>query len=165
MTPIQIHCTVNGRERRILAEPCKTLLELLRDDTGLLSVKEGCGQGDCGACVVVMDGRAVNACLVLAAQAEGTTIVTVEGLADGDVLHPLQRHFVKRWAFQCGYCTPGMLMACYALLLANPEPSDAEVRVAIAGNLCRCTSYQGVVEATIAAARDLCMGEVESRPV
>lgn len=155
MTPIPIRLTVNGKEHRVLGEPCRTLLDVLREDLGLHGAKEGCGQGDCGACVVVMDGQAVNACLVLAAQADGASILTVEGLAGDQALHPLQKHFMDKWAFQCGFCTPGMLMSCCALLLRNPDPDEAEIREAISGNLCRCTSYQGVVEAVRAAAADL----------
>jgi carbon-monoxide dehydrogenase small subunit len=155
MASVELHLTVNGKALSLACEPCQTLLELLRDNLGLTGTKEGCGQGDCGACVVVMNGLAVNACLVFAAQAQGAEILTVEGLAQGDKLHPLQKEFAERWAFQCGFCTPGMLMSCYALLLHNPQPSEGEVRVAIEGNLCRCTSYQGVVEAVLAAAKQV----------
>jgi aerobic carbon-monoxide dehydrogenase small subunit len=155
MPRIEIGLIVNGTPRRLEAEPCRTLLSLLRDEMGLLSVKEGCGQGDCGACVVVMDGRAVNSCLVLAAQADGAKIVTLEGLAGEKGLHPLQRRFIDHWAFQCGFCTPGMIMSCYALLQTNPQPTDEEIREAIAGNLCRCTSYHNIVAAVQAAAADL----------
>ena len=159
MTPVSIHLTVNGREHTLASEPCRTLLSLLREDLGLTSVKEGCGQGDCGACVVILNGQAVNACLVFAAQAEGASILTVEGLAQDGALHPLQARFIERWAFQCGYCTPGMLMSCYALLQHNPDPDEGQIRDAIAGNLCRCTSYQGVVDAVQAAAADLRAGK------
>ena len=152
MVEIEIHLTVNGVPRTIQAEPCRTLLEILRDELDLTGAKEGCGAGDCGACVVLMDGQAVNACLVLVAQAEGAEILTVEGLAQDGRLHPLQRYFAEKWALQCGFCTPGMLMSCYALLLNNPKPNQDEIREAIAGNLCRCGSYHGVVEAVLAAA-------------
>lgn len=155
MTPIQIQLIVNGKKHRVLSEPCRTLLDLLREDLSLHGAKEGCGQGDCGACVVLMDEQPVNACLVLAAQADGASILTVEGLARDQALHPLQKHFMDQWAFQCGFCTPGMLMSCYALLLHNPDPGEAEIREAVSGNLCRCTSYQSVVEAVRAAAAEL----------
>jgi aerobic carbon-monoxide dehydrogenase small subunit len=150
MVEIEIHLTVNGVRRTVQAEPCRTLLEILRDELNLTGTKEGCGAGDCGACVVLMDGQAVNACLVLAAQVEGVKITTVEGLAQDDILHPLQHYFAEKWAFQCGFCTPGMLMSCYALLLNNPHPSQDEILDAIAGNLCRCGCYQSVVEAVLA---------------
>jgi len=153
MSDIELHLVVNGAPCTVQAEPCLTLLEILRDKLGLTGTKEGCGAGDCGACVVLMDGQAVNACLVLAAQAQGAHIITVEGLAQEGNLHPLQQAFVDKWALQCGFCTPGMLMSCYALLLGNPDPSPEEIREAIAGNLCRCGTYQSVVEAVLSAAR------------
>lgn len=149
----EIHLTVNGIARTVSTEPCRTLLDLLRNEFGLTGTKEGCGAGDCGACVVIMDGSAVNSCLVLAAQAEGAQIITIEGLARNGILHPLQQFFAEKWALQCGFCTPGMLMSCYALLLHNPHPSPAEIRDATAGNLCRCGSYQSVVEAVLATAK------------
>jgi carbon-monoxide dehydrogenase small subunit len=152
MPEIELHLTVNGQPRIILVEPCSTLLDVLRDKLELTGTKQACGAGDCGACVVVMDGQAVNSCLVLAAQAEGTEIITVEGLALDGVLHPLQRHFAEKWALQCGFCTPGMLLSCYALLLHNPHPTPDEIRRTIAGNLCRCGTYQSVVEAVLATA-------------
>lgn len=153
MTPVSIHLTVNGREHTLASEPCRTLLSLLREDLGLTSVKEGCGQGDCGACVVILDGQAVNACLVFAAQAEGASILTVEGLAQDGALHPLQARFIERWAFQCGYCTPGMLMTAKEHLDRHPDGgTDEEIREAIAGVLCRCTGYQQIIESIRAAA-------------
>ena len=153
MAEIEIHLTVNHLSRTVKAEPCCTLLEFLRDKLGLTGTKEGCGAGDCGACVVIMDGQAVNACLVLAAQAEGTHVITVEGLAQDGRLHPFQQYFAEKWALQCGFCTPGMLMSCYALLLNNPDPAPDEIREAIAGNLCRCGTYQSVVEAVLATVK------------
>jgi carbon-monoxide dehydrogenase small subunit len=150
MDEIEIHLAVNGIPRTLLTAPGCTLLEILRDKLGLTGTKEGCGAGDCGACVVLMDGQAVNACLVLAAQAEGTQVITVEGLAPDGNLHPLQTYFAEKWALQCGFCTPGMLMSCYALLLNNPNPTQEEIRNAISGNLCRCGTYQSVVEAVLA---------------
>jgi carbon-monoxide dehydrogenase small subunit len=150
----EIAFRVNGKPETVDTEPCRTLMAVLRDDLGLTGTKEGCGKGDCGSCVVVVDGLAVNACLVYAAQAEGADITTIEGLASNGDLHPLQSRFIERWAFQCGFCTPGMLMTAYAFLNENPEPEPSEVRRAIAGNLCRCTNYRNIVEAVVAAAVD-----------
>jgi len=155
MTAINIKFTVNDNPVDVKTAPTRTLLSVLRDDLKLKGAKEACGQGDCGACVVLVDGEAVNSCLVLAAQAEGTHVMTVEGLASNDQLHPLQRHFIENWAFQCGYCTSGMLLAAYALLLKNPQPNPDEIRAAIAGNLCRCTGYHEIIEAVGEAAADL----------
>jgi carbon-monoxide dehydrogenase small subunit len=132
-----------------------TLLTALREVLGLTAAKEGCGQGDCGSCIVLMNGEPVNSCLVLAAEADGQVITTLEGIAEGGELHPLQREFAARWAFQCGYCTPGMLMSCFALLSRNEHPTEADVAEAIEGNLCRCTNYRPIVEATLAAAATL----------
>ncbi|PWB53933.1 MAG: (2Fe-2S)-binding protein [Anaerolineales bacterium] len=151
MPEIELHLVVNRQSLTVKVESGCTLLELLRDRLGLTGTKEGCGAGDCGACVVVMDGLAVNACLVLAAQAEGTVVITIEGLAQDDTLHPLQQQFADQWAMQCGFCTPGMLMSCYALLLTNPNPTAGQIREAISGNLCRCGSYQAIVKAVHAA--------------
>jgi carbon-monoxide dehydrogenase small subunit len=147
MTEIKVYLTVNARPVEVNTEPSRTLLSILRDDLKLKGAKEACGQGDCGACVVLMDGEAVNSCLVLAAQAEGAELLTVEGLATDGQLHPLQQHFIENWAFQCGYCTSGMLLSSYALLLINPNPNPDEIRAAIAGNLCRCTGYHEITEA------------------
>ena len=144
--------TVNNAAVEIETEPSRTLLSVLRDDLKLKGAKEACGQGDCGACVVLLDGKAVNACLVLAAQVEGKKIMTVEGLAANGQLHPLQQLFIDNWAFQCGYCTSGMLMSAYALLQNNPDPDPSEIRAAIAGNLCRCTGYHEIIEAVGEAA-------------
>jgi len=150
MNKINVTFTLNGEDRTVETEPHWTLLKILREDLELTSVKEGCSQGDCGACMVVMDGLAVNACLVLAPQVEGVKIITLEGLAENGELHPLQQKFIEKWAFQCGYCTPGMIMSCYALLLHNPDPTPDEVRTAISGNLCRCTGYQAIIDAVMA---------------
>lgn len=155
MTLQPVTLTVNGAQHTLTVEPCRTLLSELREDLGLLSVKEGCGQGDCGSCVVVLDGQAVNACLVLAAQTDGSQIVTLEGLAKSGELHPLQRRFAQEWAFQCGFCTSGMLMSAYALLLHNSHPSREEIATAIEGNLCRCTSYRAILDAVQGAAADV----------
>ena len=155
MKMIKVRFSVNGKAVEIETEPSRTLLSVLRDDLKLKGAKEACGQGDCGACVVLMDDEAVNSCLVLAAQVEGKQIMTVEGLASNGQLHPLQQHFIENWAFQCGYCTSGMLMSAHALLLKNPQPNPEEIRAAIAGNLCRCTGYHEIIEAVGDAAADL----------
>lgn len=149
---INVKFTVNNAAVEIETEPSRTLLSVLRDDLKLKGAKEACGQGDCGACVVLLDGKAVNACLVLAAQVEGKKIMTVEGLAANGQLHPLQQLFIDNWAFQCGYCTSGMLMSAYALLQNNPDPDPSEIQSAIAGNLCRCTGYHEIIEAVGEAA-------------
>ncbi|OGN93836.1 MAG: hypothetical protein A2Z71_05105 [Chloroflexi bacterium RBG_13_50_21] len=153
MSEFELHLTINGVLHVIQAEPCLTLLDILRDKLNLTGTKEGCGVGDCGACVVLINGQAVNACLVLAAQAEGKQVITVEGLAQDGNLHPLQQAFAEKWAFQCGFCTPGMLMSCYALLLNNPDPTPEDIRDAITGNLCRCGTYQSVVEAVLSTVK------------
>jgi carbon-monoxide dehydrogenase small subunit len=155
MNKIEVNFTANGVRKTLLTEPSRTLLEVLREDLELTGTKDGCSQGDCGACVVVMDGKAVNSCLILAPQAEDAMIITVEGLRGNGDLHPLQHRFVEKWAFQCGFCTPGMLMSAYALLLDNPDPSLDEVRTALEGNLCRCTGYRPIVDAVIHAAQDI----------
>ncbi len=152
MAEFIVRFQVNGQSVEIATEPSRTLLSVLRDDLKLKGAKEACGQGDCGACVVVMDGEAVNSCLVLAPQAEGAVVTTVEGLEMEGKLHPLQQNFIDKWAFQCGYCTAGMLMSAYALLLKNPDPTEDEIKAAIAGNLCRCTGYREITEAIAATA-------------
>ena len=145
MEEIEIQFNVNGTQRTVRTAPYRSLLQVLRDDLGLTGTKDGCSQGDCGACVVVMDDQAVNSCLVLAPQADGKRVITVEGLAvDGKLSH-LQEAFAEKWGLQCGFCTPGILMSSYALLQTNPEPSAEEIRRAIAGNLCRCTGYTPIV--------------------
>lgn len=147
--------TVNGKKRRVSVPPMKRLLDVLREDCGLTGTKEGCGEGECGACTVLVDGAPVNSCLVPAAHAAGTRIVTVEGLAKGPALSLLQRAFVERGGTQCGICTPGILVTAHALLARakGRVPSEDEVRVALAGNLCRCTGYQKIVDAVRAAAK------------
>jgi carbon-monoxide dehydrogenase small subunit len=150
----EIELTINGASHLLEAAPRRTLLAVLREDLRLTGTKEGCGKGDCGSCVVVMNGLAVNSCLVYAVQADGAELTTIEGLASGDELHPLQSQFADRWAFQCGFCTPGMLMTTYAFLERNPQPTPDEVRRAIAGNLCRCTNYRNIIEAVVAAATE-----------
>ena len=151
-----IQLTVNGQPHLVQVSGSATLLEILHDQLHLTGTKDGCGEGDCGACTVIMDGQAVKSCLVLAVQADGCQVTTVEGLAPAsDRPHPLQEAFVEAGAVQCGYCTPGMLMAAKALLDANPEPSRDEIRAALAGNLCRCTGYAKIVTAVEQAARQL----------
>ena len=155
MKPMTIELTVNGEVRRAEADPWKRLLDLLREDLRLTGTKEGCGEGECGACTVLLDGEPVNSCSFLALQAQGRRIVTVEGLAENEELHPLQRQFLAEGGVQCGFCTPGMLISAKALLDRNAAPSEDEIRIALSGNLCRCTGYQGIVRAVQAAAAEM----------
>jgi carbon-monoxide dehydrogenase small subunit len=152
---IRVSTVVNGDVTEYVCEPEETLLDVLRDRLGLTGAKEGCGTGDCGACSVILDGRLVCACLVLGAEAEGRAVETVEGMADGERLHPLQRKFIEHAALQCGVCTPGILIAAKALLEKNPDPTEEEIRFGLAGNLCRCTGYDKIVRAVADAARDM----------
>ena len=147
--------TINGEPTEFLCEPRQTLLEVLRDELNLKGTKEGCGTGDCGACSVMLDERISCACLVLAVEAEDRTIDTVEGMATGETLHPLQRQFLEHAALQCGICTPGFLMAGKALLDRNPNPEESEIRLALAGNLCRCTGYDKIIRAVQDAAEEM----------
>ncbi len=149
----QVQSTINGEAVEFLCESRQSLLEVLRDVLGMTGSKEGCLTGDCGACSVILDGRVVCSCLVLGAEAEGKTIQTVEGLAKGNTLHPLQQKFLEDAALQCGVCTPGFLVAAKALLDRNPSPTETEVRYALAGNLCRCTGYDKIVRAVLDAAK------------
>ena len=142
-----IHMKINDTKYKVDVEPNQTLVEVLRDQLGLTGTKVGCGEGDCGSCTVIMDGKPVTSCLVLAVEANGRDIVTIEGLETGQGLHPLQQAFVNKGAIQCGFCTPGMILSAISLLERNPEPDEAEIREAISGNLCRCTGYQKIVEA------------------
>jgi carbon-monoxide dehydrogenase small subunit len=151
----EIHLTVNNQPYRLSVLPWRTLLEVIREDLGLTGTKEGCGLGECGACTVLMDGRAVNSCLVLAAEADGKKITTIEGLADGDKLHPIQQAFVDHGGLQCGFCTPGMIMSAKALLDKNSTPTEEEIKQGIAGNLCRCTGYTKIIESIKAAAENM----------
>jgi carbon-monoxide dehydrogenase small subunit len=144
---------VNGESHEVLVEPDRTLLDVLRTDLGLTGTKTNCLDAECGVCTVLVDGLAVNACLYLALSAEGRAIMTIEGLARDGALHPLQQAFIDRGAVQCGYCIPGTILAAKAYLDEHPRPSEAEVREALAGNLCRCTGYQKIVEAVLDAAR------------
>ena len=151
----RVTATVNGDEVEFLCETQQTLLEVLRDELRLTGTKEGCGTGDCGACSVTLEGRLVCSCLVLGVEAQGKSVQTIEGMAGGAELHPLQRKFLEHAALQCGICTPGILIAARSLLERNPDPTEEEVRYWLAGNLCRCTGYQKIVEAVFDAAREM----------
>ena len=155
MSKYHISTTINGEPVEFLCEPQQTLLDVLRDDLQLTGSKEGCASGDCGACSVMLDGRLVCSCLVLGAEAEGCSVETIEGMAQGDELHPLQRKFLEHAALQCGICTPGFLVAAKALLDKNPDPTETEVRYWLAGNLCRCTGYDKIVRAVLDTAAEL----------
>ena len=155
MAGVHISTTINGDPVEYVCPADESLLDVLRDRLGLMGVKEGCGTGDCGACSITLDGQLVCSCLVLGAEAEGRSITTVEGMADGEKLHPLQQQFINNAALQCGICTPGFLVASKALLDRNPDPTEEEIRYALAGNLCRCTGYDKIVRAVQAAAKDL----------
>ena len=150
-----VTCTINGDDIEFLCDADESLLDALRDEVGITGAKEGCGTGDCGACSVILNGQLICACLAFAPEANGGTIETVEGMADGEKLHPLQTAFLEHAALQCGICTPGFLMAAKALLEKNPEPTETEVRYAIAGNLCRCTGYDKIVRAILSAATQM----------
>ena len=150
-----VDCTINGEATRFAVAPWRTLLDALRHELGLTGTKKGCDVGDCGACTVLVDGEPLNACLMLAVEAEGCAIETIEGLATSPgELHPLQRNFMRCGAAQCGFCTPGLLMMAKALLETNPHPSDAQIRFGLAGNICRCTGYTKIVEAVALTARE-----------
>ena len=148
-----VNLNVNGRDYPVEVKPHWTLLKVIREEIGLTGTKCGCAAGECGACTVLVDGKPILSCLTLAAQAEGRKITTIEGLADGAKLHPLQEAFVEHSAIQCGFCTPGMILSAKALLDENPDPTEKEVREAISTNLCRCTGYVKIVEAILAAAK------------
>ncbi len=152
---IPVVTTINGDTYEFLCEPQQTLLDVLRNELQLSGTKEGCSTGDCGACSVMFDGRLVTSCLVLAVEADGKTIETIEGMAKGDQLHPLQRAFLEHNGVQCGICTPGALIAARALLERNPDPTEAEVRYWLAGNLCRCTGYDKMIRSVLAAAKEM----------
>ncbi len=155
MSGVHVSTTVNGDPAEFVCQPGETLLDALRDRLGLTGSKEGCGTGDCGACSVTLDGRLVCSCLVLGAEAQGREVTTIEGLAEGDRLHPLQTQFIEHAALQCGICTPGFLVAAKVLLDREPNPSEEQIRYALAGNLCRCTGYDKIVRAVDAAAKDV----------
>jgi carbon-monoxide dehydrogenase small subunit len=150
-----VTATINGDHFEFVCDGEETLLDVLRNRLGLTGSKEGCGTGDCGACSVILDGRLVCSCLVLGAEAAGRSVTTIEGIADGDRLHPLQSKFLEHAALQCGICTPGFIVAAKALLEKNPEPSETEVRYWLAGNLCRCTGYDKIVRAVLDAAAEI----------
>ena len=154
-----VHLNVNGEGYDLEVEAHETSVDVIRGKVGLTGTKKGCDTGQCGACTVLMDGKAVNSCLVLAVEAHGKEIMTVEGLATDGHLHPLQETFVEMGAVQCGYCTPGMLLSAKALLDGNPHPTEREVKEAIAGNLCRCTGYVKIVKAILAAAEKISVGQ------
>jgi aerobic carbon-monoxide dehydrogenase small subunit len=158
MPQVRVSTTINGDKVDYLCEPDETLLDVLRNRLGLTGSKEGCGTGDCGACSVMLDGRVVCSCLVLGAEADGRKVGTVEGIADGDKLHPLQDKFIEFAALQCGVCTPGFIVAAKALLDRNPDPTETEIRFGLAGNLCRCTGYDKIVRAVQAAAAEMRKG-------
>jgi len=155
VTRVALHLTINGERHDVLAEPHRTLLDVLRADLGLTGTKENCLEAECGVCTVLLDGRAVNACILLAAQCQGRDVLTIEGLGRDGRLHPLQQAFIDHGAVQCGYCIPAMILSAKACLDEHPRPAEAEVREALAGNLCRCTGYQKIAEAVLAAAREL----------
>ncbi len=144
---LMIKVTVNDRLYELQVDPELRLVDLLRDELGLTGTKEGCGKGECGACTIIMNGKTVNSCMVLAFQADGSEILTIEGMGDGEELHPIQEAFIRQGAVQCGYCTPGMVLSAKAILDKNPNPSEEEIRKGISGNLCRCTGYQKIVDA------------------
>ena len=155
MSSILVSTIVNGDRREFVCDPNETLLDALRNRLAMTGTKEGCGTGDCGACSVTLNGRLVCSCLVLAAEAEGAEVGTIEGVADADRLHPLQEAFIDHAALQCGICTPGILVAAKALLERNPDPSDEEIRFWLAGNLCRCTGYDKIIKAVQSAAAQM----------
>ena len=150
-----VSTTINGDTVEYACQPDESLLDVLRNRLGLTGAKEGCGTGDCGACSVILDGRLTCSCLVLGAEMDGKSLQTIEGMADGATLHPLQKNFIDHAALQCGICTPGFLMAAQALLRKNPDPSEEEIRFGLAGNLCRCTGYDKIVRAVQATATEL----------
>lgn len=155
MSKIHVSATVNGEPVEFLCAPQQTVLDVLREQLQLTGSKEGCGSGDCGACSILVDDRLVCSCLMLGAEAEGKQILTIEGMADGDELHPLQKKFVEMAALQCGICTPGFLIASKSLLDRNPNPTETEVRYWLAGNLCRCTGYDKIVRAVMDVAAEM----------
>lgn len=152
---MKIRFTLNHNNVEAVIEPDLRLIDLLREKFNLTGTKEGCSIGECGACTVIMNGKAVNSCLVLAGQCDGAEILTIEGIEKNGMLHPLQENFMKYGAIQCGFCTPGMIMSAYALLLENPEPTEEEIKDAISGNLCRCTGYKQIIEAVEKSVKEL----------
>jgi carbon-monoxide dehydrogenase small subunit len=155
MSRTHVSAVINGEPMDFLCEPQQTLLDVLRDELNLTGSKEGCGSGDCGACSVILDGRLVCSCLMLAVEADGHSVQTIEGLATGNKLHPVQQKFLEHAALQCGFCTPGLLVAAKALLDRNPKPTETEARYWLAGNLCRCTGYDKIIRAVLDAAAEM----------
>ena len=155
MVKLHISTIINGEPEEFLCEPEETMLDVLRDRLSLTGSKEGCGSGDCGACSITVDGSLICSCLMLAAESEGKKIETIEGMSDGETLHPLQQKFLEEAALQCGICTPGLLVAAKALLDENPDPTETEVRFWLAGNLCRCTGYDKIVRAVLDTAQEI----------
>jgi len=155
MSKIHVTTTINGEPEEFLCDPAETMLDVLRNRLGLTGAKEGCATGDCGTCSITLDGTLVCSCLMLAAEAEGHEIGTIEGMADGETLHPLQQKFLEMAALQCGICTPGVLIAAKALLEENPDPTETEVRFWLAGNLCRCTGYDKIIRAVMDTAAEM----------
>ncbi|MFB0922686.1 MAG: (2Fe-2S)-binding protein [Alphaproteobacteria bacterium] len=155
MAKMHISTTINGEPTEYLCEPNDTMLDVLRNELNMTGSKEGCGSGDCGACSITLDDRLVCSCLMLAAEANGAKIETIEGMAEGEKLHPLQQKFLESAALQCGICTPGMLIAAKSLLEENPDPTETEVRYWLAGNLCRCTGYDKIIRAVLDTAADM----------
>ena len=156
----EIKITVNNKTYELSVKPWATLLDVIRNDLGLTGAKEGCGEGECGACTVIMDGKAVNSCIVLAAEADGKAITTIEGLADGEKLHPIQEAFLEKGGMQCGFCTPGMILSTKVLLDGNKNPTDEEIRKGLEGNFCRCTGYTKIFESVRSAAGENEGGEI-----
>ena len=154
----RISLKVNGESHELEIEPHLRLLDIIRDDLGLTGTKEGCGEGDCGACTIIMNGKAVPSCLVLGLEADGSDILTIEGISEGEKLHPLQEEFITQGAIQCGFCTPGMILSAKAFLENHPSPSEEGVKKAMAGNLCRCTGYVKILNAIMAASRRMSTG-------
>jgi len=152
---IEIQVRINGIDETQRIQANTTLLSLLRENLNLTGAKEGCNEGECGSCMVLLDGKAVNSCLVLAAEVDGREIVTIEGLGNAKSLHPLQKSFLKHHAVQCGFCTPGMIITALGLLHEKPEPTEEEIKTALAGNLCRCTGYKQIIESIQAAAKEV----------
>ncbi len=163
MKNIELALVVNGRKEELSIPPNRTLLEMLREDLQLTGAKEGCGHGECGACMVILDGRTVNSCLVLAAELEGASVVTIEGLKQGEQLHPVQQAFIERSGMQCGFCTSGQVLAAKALLDENPNPTPDEIRDGMAGSFCRCTGYTKIFD-SVAAAAELLRTHQGERP-
>ncbi|WP_054938050.1 (2Fe-2S)-binding protein [Moorella stamsii] len=155
MSWVAIELEINGDKKQVIVEETELLVDVLREKLGLTGTKKACGEGECGACTVLLDGEPVNSCLVLAVQVDGRKITTIEGIGKPGQLHPIQEAFINEGAIQCGYCTPGMILSAKALLDNNPEPTEAEVRRALSGNLCRCTGYQKIVKAVLEAAKRL----------